>query len=258
VDAILSLLNEHGAKGTFFVVGRLAQTAGDILKKIVREGHEIAAHGYMHNRLHAPLRQHLPQDLERAKGELESVAGQPVIGFRAPEFSVPPAEGEVFFDLLAEAGYRYDSSIVPIQCARYGLAGFDCRPRPVPTAGGGSIMEFPLSVVQWLRRQWLVAGGGYWRVLPSWVLRRAAARVCADGRPFVTYIHTYDFERLPLRVPAPVRRTTTVRKWEMRMNLGRRSVPRKLACMLRRFRFAPLGQLLEQYEARQAQPQEVS
>ncbi len=245
MEAILSLLNEFNVKGTFFVVGSMARTGAATIRKIAQEGHEIASHSHIHQRLRRPLREHLAAELTQSKAELEAVCQKNIVGFRAPEFSVPPDEVDDFFEILSQAGYRYDSSIVPKVCPRYGVAGFGQGPRRVKTRGGAQVVEFPLSVLDYMGRSWMIAGGGYWRIMPRWLLGRAVKKVQAENRPLVTYLHNYEFERSSLHVPAAAGRSKRTRKWEWRSNLNRRSIPGKLRYLLTRFPFDSMGQLAQ-------------
>lgn len=241
---ILELLSAHGVRATFFVLGRTAASVPDLVRSIAGEGHEVASHGYDHAPIGAAGMDGFAEDLRRAKEELESMVGQAVIGYRAPAFSVPADRQQAFFDVLGRAGIRYDSSVVPVRLPRYGVGDFGLGPRSVRTSSGREVLEFPLSLVRWAGRPWVVAGGGYWRLFPACVIRRAVRAVRADGRPLVTYLHNYEFDARALRVSRLPRRSWAIRRWELRSNLFRRSVPGKLAKVLREFPFAPFRDVL--------------
>jgi polysaccharide deacetylase family protein (PEP-CTERM system associated) len=243
-DHVLELLSAHGVRATFFVLGSTAAAATGLVRRIADEGHEIATHGCDHRPIGEGPLARFAEDLRRAKAELAEMSGQKVMGYRAPAFSVPAERTGEFFDVLAEAGIEYDSSVVPMRLPRYGIADFGLAPRAVSTSGGGTVVEFPLSLVRWAGRMWMVAGGGYWRLFPGALIRRAIRRVRSAGRPLVTYFHNYEFDDRPLKAAAITRRSAGLRKWEARSNLFRRSIPGKLAAALREFEFVPFRDVL--------------
>jgi polysaccharide deacetylase family protein (PEP-CTERM system associated) len=248
-DRVLGLLSRRGIRATFFVLGRTAASVPALVRRIVREGHEVATHGYDHEPIADGEMDAFAEDLRRAKAELEDLIGEEVIGYRAPAFSVPGGRRQAFFEVLARAGIRYDSSVVPVAMSRYGIGGFGLAPCRVPTAAGGEVLEFPLSLVPWAGRLWMVAGGGYWRLFPAWLLRRAVRKVRADGRPLVTYLHNYEFDARALRVRRMRARPRELRTWEIRSNLFRRTIPRKLVELLSEFPFAPFRDVLDRVGA---------
>lgn len=246
-ERVLELLSRHSVRATFFVLGSTAASVPELVRMLAAEGHEIATHGYAHRPVDKGGLAELAEDVRRAKGELEKLAGQAVRGYRAAAFSVPVGDWRGFFETLAGEGIEYDSSVVPVAMPRYGIGGFGLGPRRVVTAGGRVVLEFPLSVVRWAGRARMVAGGGYWRLLPGFALRRAIRAVHRDGRPLVTYFHNYEFDDRPLWPAAMGRGCWAVRKWAMRSNLFRRSIPGKLESALREFAFVPFRDVLDRY-----------
>ena len=244
---VLETLSRHRVRATFFVLGRTAESVPGLIRTLADEGHELATHGYDHLPIHPGRLDEFAEDLRRAKQELASRIGRAVIGYRAPAFSVPGESWQAFFDVLAGEGIAYDSSVVPMVLPRYGIADFGLAPRRVATSNGADVVEFPLSLVHWLGRTWMVAGGGYWRLLPAFMLRRAIRRLRRQGRPLVTYFHNYEFDDRPLRASAMADRPPGLRRWEVRSNLFRTSVPRKVAGALREFVFAPFCDVLAEY-----------
>jgi polysaccharide deacetylase family protein (PEP-CTERM system associated) len=246
-ERLLDLLADTGARGTFFILGSTAKEVPALVRRIADAGHEVATHGYEHVDLRRWTIAEFARDLRRAVGELESIVSVPILGHRAAAFSVPPDRQQEFFDVLGDAGLKYDSSVVPISRPRYGVPGFGLGPRLVETSSGGKIVEFPLSVARCCGRAWVVAGGGYWRVLPARVIRAAIRKVNQEGRPFVSYSHNYEFDTRRLRVTSCANKPLSVRLWELKQNLGRRSIARKLRRVLREFRFVPLRDLLSEF-----------
>jgi polysaccharide deacetylase family protein (PEP-CTERM system associated) len=191
VERIVTLLDECGIKGTFFVQGRVAESFPGLVQSLVAEGHEIQSHGYSHRPLFAMNRQQLRDELERARKTVEDAAGTEVTAFRAQDFSIV-ADNLWALDILAEVGFEVDSSIFPMRTARYGIGGWPLAPHRLPAAGG-TILEVPVAV--WARGRWRlpVAGGGYFRLLPTALVRRALDAIAASGRPPIVYCHPYEF-----------------------------------------------------------------
>jgi polysaccharide deacetylase family protein (PEP-CTERM system associated) len=176
------------------------------------------------------------EDVERAKGTLESTIGRAVIGYRAPTFSVVQ-ETLWSLEVLAERGFRYDSSIFPIVHDRYGIPDAPRFPHRRAT-DGGSIAEFPLSTVSGLGWRFPVAGGGYFRLLPyaatAWALRRVNRR---ERQPAIVYLHPWEMDLGQSRLPVD---------WltQLRHSVNTRTTESKLRRLLRDFRFAPVRDVL--------------
>ena len=206
-EKILGLLNARSVKATFFVLGWVAQRCPGLIGRIVAEGHEVASHGYGHQRLCNQSRQEFKNDVRRSKQLLEDISGQPVIGYRAPSYSI---SRETFwaFDELWEAGYQYDSSIFPVRHDFYGVcdwprfatyaskdaAGQWQAGRPSERSGA-AILEVPVSTVRIARRNLPIAGGGYFRLYPYAVTRWGLRRINQTERqPFVFYLHPWEMD----------------------------------------------------------------
>jgi polysaccharide deacetylase family protein (PEP-CTERM system associated) len=199
---ILDQLDQHEIKATFFVVGEIARSHPVLIQAMANAGHEVASHSWDHRRVHRHNPQSFRRDLRKSKDALEQVTGRPVVGYRAPTFSVV-AETAWALDILAEEGFAYDSSIYPIWHDRYGVPG---APRGPFRARGTSkeILELPPATLRTLRTNIPVGGGGYFRLLPLFVMERALSQVRANFSPAVAmlYFHPWEFdqdqERLPL------------------------------------------------------------
>ncbi len=243
-DRLLGLLREKQVKATFFVLGYVAEAFPDLVTRLDTEGHEVATHGYTHTRLEALTPETFREEIRSSVKILSSLTGQPVRGFRAPEFSLGE-DTSWALDILADEGLDYDSSIFPIAGKRYGLPEF---PRGIVRVNGAgkSIVEVPLSTVSGLSRNWPVAGGGYFRLLPYFLIRRAVKRVNGDGLPFVLYCHPYEFgaERLSFQQPLDATVKQAAFKTRVKDNLFRGHMFRKLSRLLDEFRFAPVKEVL--------------
>jgi polysaccharide deacetylase family protein (PEP-CTERM system associated) len=244
VDRILAVLDDCAVKATFFVQGRVAETFPKLVETVVAEGHEVQAHGYSHRPLFAMDETALREEVERARHTVEAASGTRVTAFRAQDFSI--LEGNLWaLDVIADAGFTVDSSIFPLRTRRYGIAGWDVAPHFVPLSDGRRLLEVPVAV---LGRRWRipVAGGGYWRVLPSAVLDRSLRAIGAAGRPAVVYCHPYEFAPAELeeyrgKVPSRVLRV---------QSLGRRRFVPRLRRLLRSHAFGRFDDVLAAWGVR--------
>lgn len=202
-DAVLALFGRKGAKATFFTLGWVAERYPQLIRRIVAEGHEIASHGWDHLRVFTMTPEQFRADIGRTRKTLEDVSGRPVIGYRAPSFSIDPRTPWAH-TILAEQGYAYSSSVAPIRHDHYGWADAP-RFAFLPVAGS-ALIEMPVTTVRVGLRN-LPTGGGFFRLLPYLYSRWAFARVNRqDARPAVLYFHPWDIDPDQPRVKnAPVR-----------------------------------------------------
>ncbi|MDP3086382.1 MAG: DUF3473 domain-containing protein [Rubrivivax sp.] len=197
VGRILEMLAERDVRATFFTLGWIAERYPAMVRAIVDQGHELASHGYGHQRASDLSEADFRSDVERAKKILEDLAGTEVRGYRAPSFSIG-ARNLWAFDVLARAGYRYSSSIYPIQHDHYGMPD---SPRFAYRVGGG-LLEVPVTTLRWGSRNLPSSGGGYFRLLPyavsRWMLRRVNR---LDREPAVFYFHPWEIDAGQPRIP---------------------------------------------------------
>ncbi|MGH9775351.1 MAG: polysaccharide deacetylase family protein [Candidatus Acidiferrales bacterium] len=247
-DVLLELLSIRRVRATFFVVGMLGRHFPELIRSISAQGHEIASHGDAHRRVHELSLREFKQDVCRSKETLEDIVGKPVLGFRAPEFSIN--SGNLWaLNVLAESGYLYDSSIFPIHHRRYGIPGFAVCPRCYELSSGSRIIELPLAAVSFAGLRIPVAGGGYFRALPLWALRRALCRFENLNVPMTTYFHPYEFD--PVRLD--LFRVVPANGWKQRIsgwrvnwrnNLGRAGVRKKISALLENHHFTTCQEYL--------------
>lgn len=248
LDALLGVLNEAGVKATFFTLGMFAEQQPHFVKMLSSEGHEIACHGYAHLLVHRLSRLQFAEDTRRAQSILQDITGKPVAGYRAAEFSI--SSGSLWaLEVLAELGFTYDSSIYPITHRRYGIPSFDPRPRRYTLPNQMNLAELPLAISRWGRIRLPVAGGGYFRWLPWWLLRLALQRIQRLGMPLITYFHPYEFDPLPLDVfrVAPVsnaRARLAAHRFNFHQNIGRAGMVKKMGALLRDFNFGTFQEFL--------------
>ena len=233
---MLDLLESHQVRATFFVLGWVAERLPRLVDEIARRGHEIACHGYAHRLVYELGPQRFRADVTRAKAILEDRLGQAVVGFRAASYSLIDTTPWAV-DILIEAGFEYDSSIFPIRHDIYGIPGFS-RFAVRLQRPAGEIVEVPASTVRLLGRNWPVAGGGYFRLLPYWVTRRAVRRInTRDAAPAIVYLHTWELDTDQPRLPASI--TARFRQYT---NLSR--TRERIERLLREFHFAPIREAL--------------
>ena len=187
-DYILSLLAEHNVKATFFFLGRIARDLPQLIQRVVREKHEIACHSWEHFRIYGLTPIIFAQQLHQAKQVLEEASGQPVVGFRAPDFSITRASAWAL-DALRDAGFLYDSSIYPFQ--GHDVYGIAEAPAQIHQRGNG-LIEWPLATIPFLNRRMPFGGGGYFRLYPMALTEFCFSRMNRQRRPCMFYIHPYE------------------------------------------------------------------
>ncbi|HLL12865.1 MAG TPA: XrtA system polysaccharide deacetylase [Rubrivivax sp.] len=193
VDRILALLAERDTKATFFTLGWIAERYPALVRSIVAQGHEMASHGYGHERASDLSQAAFAQDVGRAKQLLEDIGGTAVQGYRAPSFSI--GNGNLWaFDTLAEAGYRYSSSIYPIKHDHYGMPD---APRFAHQRGSGAtgLVEIPVTTLRLLGRNFPSSGGGWFRLFPyalsRWMLGQVNQQ---DRQSAIFYFHPWEID----------------------------------------------------------------
>ncbi|HEU5192069.1 MAG TPA: XrtA system polysaccharide deacetylase [Methylomirabilota bacterium] len=219
-ERLLDILDRERVRATFFVLGWVAERHPGLVREIASLGHEIACHGYGHRMIQHLSRPDFERDVTRAKRALEDAVGRPVLGYRAPTFSIMRAT-LWSLDVLIEAGFRYDSSIFPVVHDRYGIPDAPRFPHRRKAPSGGEITEFPMSTMTVLGRRLPVAGGGYFRLFPYRVTRRAIARINEERQPAMVYLHPWEFDpdqpRLPVGPLTRFRHLVNVGKTESRL-----------------------------------------
>jgi polysaccharide deacetylase family protein (PEP-CTERM system associated) len=219
-DAVLRMFADHDVRATFFMLGWVAERCPHLVRRIVAAGHELASHGFAHTQIHKQTPDEFRTDVRRTKRLLEDIAGVSVKGFRAPSFSIT-ADTMWAFDILAEEGYAYSSSIYPIRHDHYGLPDaprFAFRPREEH-----EILEIPVTTITAFNRNLPCGGGGYFRLLPYNISRWAMRRVGrVDGQPCIFYFHPWEIDPgqprqrgLPLKTR--FRHYTSLRRMEGRL-----------------------------------------
>ncbi|HTZ69512.1 MAG TPA: XrtA system polysaccharide deacetylase [Acetobacteraceae bacterium] len=225
-NRILDMFAEAGIVATFFTLGWVAERHGALIRRIVGEGHELASHGYWHRLAHEQSPAAFATDVADARKMLEDCGGVPVIGYRAPTFSIN-ARNPWAFDVLAEQGYRYSSSIYPV---RHDLYGMPDAPRFPFRVAAGALLEIPMTTVRLAGRNLPCAGGGYFRLAPYVAFRAALRRFnAAEGASGVFYTHPWEIDAAQPRVVAAPRMA------RFRHYLNLTAMPSRLTRLLRDF-----------------------
>lgn len=190
IERILLLLEQRQARATFFTLGWVAERYPAMVRRIVAAGHELASHGYGHDRVSALTPDAFREDLLRARGLLEDTGGVAVLGYRAPSFSIG-RDNLWAHEVLADTGHRYSSSVYPIAHDHYGMPE---APRFAWRTQAG-IVEIPPSSLRMLGRNLPASGGGYFRLLPYPISRWSLARINrVDGQPAIFYFHPWEVD----------------------------------------------------------------
>lgn len=196
VERLLELFDRHEAKATFFTLGWVAERYPQLVRRIVGQGHELASHGYGHQRATDQTQAEFLEDIGKAKRLLEDIGGKAVMGYRAPSFSIGQTNPWAF-DALVDAGYRYSSSVYPVKHDHYGMPD---APR-FPYASRPGLVEIPLTTTRMLGRNLPAGGGGYFRLAPYALSRWALRRVNRlDRRPAIFYFHPWEIDPTQPRV----------------------------------------------------------
>ncbi|MDF1554869.1 MAG: DUF3473 domain-containing protein [Deferrisomatales bacterium] len=273
-DRILGLLADRGVHATFFVLGWVAERCPGLVARIARAGHEVASHGNGHRRVYNQTRDEFREDLRRSKALLEDQSGQPVLGYRAPSYSI--SQGCLWaFDELVEAGFVYDSSVFPIRHDLYGMPDwprfpfaverledgnwvpaergcsesqvvsteFDRNPKPKTQnpKPKTDLLELPITTLQLFGHNLPIAGGGYFRLFPyaftRWGLRRINR---LDGQPFVFYLHPWELD------PEQPRMRGAGFKSRFRHYLNLRKTELRFGRLLDDFQFSPIRNVVSE------------
>jgi polysaccharide deacetylase family protein (PEP-CTERM system associated) len=230
VDRLLALLSDTRTQGTFFTLGEIARTHASVVRRIAAERHEIACHGDRHEDVCRQTPQRFRGDVRLAKAQLEDLVGTAVIGYRAPNFSIGRDQAWAY-EILLEEGFQYDSSLYPILHDRYGQPDAPRFPHKIFTSGTASLTEFPVGTARLLGMNVPIGGGGYFRLSPFELVRRAIHHVnVRERQPIMFYVHPWELDPGQPRPPMA---------WHHRFRhyVGMEKEAGKLARLLRHFRF---------------------
>ena len=198
---LLDLFDEAQVKATFFVLGWVADRNRELIKEIATRGHEVACHGYSHQLVYNQTQEVFREETIRSKKLLEDIIQAPIRGYRAASYSITK-DSLWALDILAEAGFEYDSSIFPIRHDRYGISDAEEMPHTLKTPQGHSIVEFPLSTAKIFNHKLPVAGGGYFRLYPYALTKAGLGQINRRQQPFIFYLHPWEIDPDQPRIEA--------------------------------------------------------
>ncbi len=235
-DSILGLLADLNVKATFFFLGRIARDLPHVVRRVAVEGHEIGCHGFEHKRIFGLQPRVFEQQLWEAKRSLEDSSGQPVYGFRAPDFSI--IQSSIWaLDILKEACFVYDSSIFPFSF--HDVYGIRETQQHIHTLANG-LIEWPLPTLELGGKRWPFGGGGYFRLYPLTLTQFCISRLNRKQHPFMFYIHPYEVGSILPRI----REISAYRRFRHYYGCGKLSERLRRLCS--KFCFAPAITVLRQ------------
>jgi polysaccharide deacetylase family protein (PEP-CTERM system associated) len=233
---ILDLLDEYHTRATFFILGHVAERHPGLVYAIQQRGHEIASHGYSHRRIYTQTPQQFREETRKAKKIVEDLAGQAVLGYRAASYSITD-KSLWALDILAEEGFRYDSSIFPVRHDLYGIPGHRRFSWAIERNGSGVMLEIPLSTVRIAGVNIPIGGGGYLRLFPYAVTRQALLQLnLRERQPAVVYFHPWEIDPGQPRIRASWRS-------QFRHYTNLRGMEEKLRKLMGDFSFAPIREV---------------
>jgi polysaccharide deacetylase family protein (PEP-CTERM system associated) len=234
---LLDWLDEAGCKATFFTLAWVAKQYPQLVRQVAERGHEIACHSLRHRTVYEMTPQEFREDTQEAKQLLEDSSGSPVYGYRAPSFSIT-RESFWALEILVELGFRFDSSIFPVKHPNYGIPDSPRHPHRIRTPNG-SIVEFPMSTLDFGGRRSPFGGGAYFRFLPYWYTRCVINLLNRrENLPVCVYIHPWEIDPEQPRMDGSL--TARIRHY-----VGLRGTPKKLQKLIHDFDFFPLGALVD-------------
>jgi polysaccharide deacetylase family protein (PEP-CTERM system associated) len=232
-ERVLDLLDEYKTKGTFFVLGWVAERHPELVRLIHQRGHEVASHGYAHKRIYTQSPEQFREETRRCKKLLEDIIGEPIWGYRAASYSIT-AQSLWALEILAEEGFSYDSSIFPIRHDLYGIPGHQRFFHHLNGNGRRAIAEVPLSTVRIAGNNFPVAGGGYLRIFPYAVNHLAIRHLNRkEKQPAVVYFHPWELDPEQPRMAG-----AWLSRFRQYTNLSR--LESRLRKLLARFSFGPI------------------
>ena len=240
-ERLLRIFADANVTATFFILGWVARRHPSLVRSIAAEGHEIASHGYGHRLVYDLTPQAFREDIRRSRAVLEAAADAPVLGYRAPSYSVTPRSLWAL-DILIEEGFRYDASIFPIHHDRYGIP---ISPRhPYVISRASDLVEAPGSTVRWGPFNLPIGGGGYFRILPYAWTRWGIARLnTLEQKPAIFYLHPWEIDP-----DQPRLKTSMLGQFRHYCNLGKTEA--RLRTLLRDFEFTTMISVLSEHDDR--------
>lgn len=238
---LLDLFDTHEIRVTFFVLGWVAERFPDLVREIHRRGHEVGCHGMSHELVYEQTPEQFGAETRAAKHLLEDITGTAVSGYRAASYSITDRSLWAL-DTIVDAGFEYDSSVVPVRHDLYGIPGAQATPHRLTTPSGQEIVEFPPTTLRILGQNVPVGGGGYFRLYPYALSKYFLRRVTGgEAQRFIFYVHPWEIDPEQPRVEASL--TSRFRHY---LNLDRCEM--RLGRLLRDFRFGTVRAVLHELQ----------
>ncbi|MFQ5710086.1 MAG: XrtA system polysaccharide deacetylase [bacterium] len=234
---VLKLFEEFKVKGTFFVLGWIAERYPEVVLTIKKYGHEIGSHGYSHAIIYEHSKEDFVRDLERSISVLEKTIDEQIYSYRAPSYSIT-LQTLWALEMLSQKGIRYDSSIFPIKHDLYGIPAMPRFPFYIKCHNGQKLIEFPLSTVQIWKENVPISGGGYLRLFPFWFIKNGIKRLNDIGKPVILYFHPWELDPAQPRL-----HVNFVSRFRHYFNLE--ATESRLRRLLSEFEFSSLGEVME-------------
>lgn len=234
---ILALFDANNIKATFFVLGWVAERHGDLVREIAARGHEVACHGFSHQLVYRQERATFQQETLRSKAMLEDLVQAPVLGYRAASYSITQ-QSLWALDVLADAGFDYDSSIFPVRHDLYGIPAAPPHIHRIDLPNNRKLIEFPITSLRMLGSNIPVGGGGYFRLYPYLLSRWFLRQVATSGRPFIFYVHPWELDPHQPRIQG----ASVLSQFRHYLNLNR--CEGRLRRLLQDFQFGPVRDVL--------------
>lgn len=236
---VLDIFDNYSIKGTFFVLGWVAECYPAIVKEIDRRGHEVACHSYCHRLVYDMTSEEFREDTRKAKAIIEGAIGREISGYRAPSYSI--TEKSLWaLRILEEEGFKYDSSIFPIRHDRYGFPAYSRFPRMEETGTYEKILEIPLSTIKVFGENLPVGGGGYLRMYPLWLTHYAIRELNEkEKRAAIFYVHPWELDPNQPRLPGSL-----LSRFRHYINLEK--TERRLKSLLGAFKFSSIRDIYQE------------
>ena len=241
MERLLHLCEEAGCRATFFVLGSIAEEYPEVVRQIIKAGHEVASHGYGHQLAYAQTLAEFKADVQKSIDILQTVTGIKVIGYRAPSWSIIK-ENLHYLEALEEMGFCYDASIFPVKTFLYGIPDALTEiHHPMINGRQLNLLEIPMSVVRLFGKNVGYSGGFYFRLLPAWLIKKVIRDVNVKGRNSIVYLHPRELDPAEQRLKLPL-----LEAFIQYNNVGR--TQDKLREILRSFRFISIADRLAEME----------
>jgi polysaccharide deacetylase family protein (PEP-CTERM system associated) len=236
INFLLELFERHQVKATFFTLGWIGRKYPQLVRKIAEAGHEVASHSTLHRMITQLTPEEFRRDLSESIAVLEDATGEPVIGFRAPTFSV--VKDTLWArEIMLENSLRYDSSVYPIWHDRYGIADAPRYPYVALEKDGRQLLEFPMPTLRMGNKNFPFGGGGYLRIFPLIFTRYAIKSFNKENYPAIIYMHPWEFDSKQPRI-----KLNTLQQWRHYYNIKNNG--KKLSALLNNFNWRSFKQVI--------------